>query len=372
VFISAHQWLLLRRSLGLTNECARAIDATGDNVLPCAMTVNPAGVAYSSVPTSSSVRGRPAQNRVRLPALVAALAFALLFGGPRSAEAAGAQPWTVRDSVIYTRVDNTALTYDVFTPTNPNGAAVISILSGGWISSKANGSPGLGAEFLRRGYTLFTISHGSAPRYTIDEIVPQVMRAVRHIRANARAYGIAPDRIGITGSSAGGHLSLMIGLAGAAGDPAAKDAIDQVSSRVQAIGAFYPPTDFLNYGHPDQDAAGRGTLADYRGAFAFHELSSNKRHFVPIVDEARRREMARQISPVTHVSSDDPPTLLVHGDQDKRVPLQQSELIIERLKKAGVTTKLIVKPGEAHGWKDRSPETAAIADWFDQHLAPRK
>ncbi len=335
------------------------------------MTVNPAGAAYPSVPTSQWARWLSC-NRVRLPVLATTLTFGLLLGDVRSALAAGAQPWTVRDSVIYTRVDNTALTYDVFTPKNPNGAAVISILSGGWVSSKANGSPGLAAEFLRRGYTVFTVSHGSTPRYTIDEIIPQVMRAVRHIRANAQAYGIAPDRLGITGSSAGGHLSLMIGLAGAAGDPAAKDAVDQVSSRVQAIGSFFPPTDFLNYGHPNEDAAGRGTLADYRGAFAFHELSSNKRHFVPIVDDAKFREVARQVSPVTHVSSDDPPTLLVHGDKDKLVPLQQSELIIEQLKKAGVATKLIVKAGEAHGWKDRSPETAAIADWFDQHLAARK
>lgn len=311
------------------------------------------------------------RRRARGAASVALFALGLFTGELRSAQPAAATPWTVRDSVIYARVDNTALTYDVFTPAKPNGAAVISILSGGWVSSKANGSPGLSAEFLRRGYTVFNISHGSTPRYAIDEIIPQVMRAVRHIRANARAYGIAPDRLGITGSSAGGHLSLMIGLAGTAGDPAAKDAVDQVSSRVQAIGAFFPPTDFLNYGHSEENAVGRGTLADYRGAFAFRELSSNKRHFVPITDEAVLREKARQISPVTHVSSDDPPTLLIHGDQDKLVPLQQSELVIARLQKAGVATKLIVKAGEAHGWKDRSPEVAAIADWFDHHLARR-
>lgn len=329
------------------------------------MTVYPVGAGPSSCSLDASSRKCP---RFRLTASAALLAVGLLTGRLHSAQPAGAPPWTVRDSVVYARVDNTALTYDVFIPANPNGAAVISILSGGWVSSKANGSPGLSAEFLRRGYTVFNISHGSTPRYAIDEIIPQVMRAVRHIRANARSYGIASDRFGITGSSAGGHLSLMIGLAGTAGDPAAKDAVDQVSSRVQAVGAFFPPTDFLNYGHPDENAVGRGTLADYRGAFAFRDLSSNKRHFIPITDDAQVREKARQVSPVTHVSSDDPPTLLIHGDKDKLVPLQQSELILARLQQAGVTAKLIIKPGEAHGWKDRSPEVAAIADWFDQHL----
>lgn len=207
------------------NESARAIDAGLGNRLPWSMTVNPAGGVSFSVPKTLSPRGSSARNRRRWPALAAAAVFALLLTGRGSAHAAGSPPWTVRDSVIYTRVDNTALTYDVFTPTNPNGAAVISILSGGWVSSKANGSPGLAAEFLRRGYTVFTVSHGSTPRYTIDEIIPQVMRAVRHIRANARTYGIAPDRLGITGSSAGGHLSLMIGLAGKAGDPAARKSV---------------------------------------------------------------------------------------------------------------------------------------------------
>jgi acetyl esterase/lipase len=299
------------------------------------------------------------------------LALGLLPGVAPLASAAETPAWSVRDSVIYARVDNTALTYDVFTPANQNGAAVLWILSGGWVSSKLSGNPGLGAEYLKRGYTLFTISHGSTPRYTIDEIIPQVMRAVRHIRANAAGYGVAPDRFGVTGASAGGHLSLMIGLAGDAGDPAAKDPVDRVSSRVQAIAAFYPPTDFLNYGEPGARADGRGTLQDYRGAFAFRELSSTRRYFMPVEDPAKVHELARRISPVTHVSADDPPTLLVHGDQDKLVPLQQSQLVLEQLQRAGVATKLIVRPGEAHGWKDRAPDFAAFADWFDQHLGRR-
>lgn len=300
------------------------------------------------------------------------LALALLPGAATFAAAAEPPAWNVRDSVIYARVDNTALTYDVFTPRNPNGAAVLWILSGGWVSSKLNGNPGLGSEYLKRGYTLFTISHGSTPRYTVDEIIPQVMRAVRHIRAHAAEYGVAPDRFGVTGSSAGGHLSLMIGLSGEAGDPAAKDPIDRVSSRVQAIAAFYPPTDFLNYGEPAARADGRGTLQDYRGAFAFRELSSTRRYYTPVEDPTKLHELARRISPVTHVSADDPPTLLVHGDQDKLVPLQQSQLVLEQLQRAGVATKLIVKPGEAHGWKDRTPDVAAFADWFDQHLGTRR
>ena len=160
------------------------------------------------------------------------------------------------EDVIYGRKFGTALTMDVFQPAKPNGAAVIFCVSGGWFSAHDLINTGFAAELLKRGYTVFAVVHGSQPKFTIPEVLQDMHRAVRYIRSHATDYGIDPDRIGISGASAGGHLSLMQGTAGTPGDPEAKDPVDRESSRVQAVGCFFPPTDFLNYGQPGENAIG--------------------------------------------------------------------------------------------------------------------
>jgi acetyl esterase/lipase len=275
--------------------------------------------------------------------------------------------------VVYGRKFGMALTMDVFTPrSNANGAAIVWVVSGGWFSAHEAISPGFINELIKRGYTVFAVVHGSQPRFTIPEIVKDMNRAVRFVRFHAKEYQIDPDKIGITGASAGGHLSLMQGTAGDAGDKAAKDPVDQTSSRVQAIGCFFPPTDFLNYGKPGEIALGCGILKGFKPPFDFHEQDPNTKTFVRITDLGKILEIGRQISPVYHASSDDPPTLIIHGDADLLVPIQQAELILEKLKSSGVETKLVVKKGAVHGWPDMLKDTAVIADWFDEHLKPLK
>jgi dipeptidyl aminopeptidase/acylaminoacyl peptidase len=90
--------------------------------------------------------------------------------------------------------------------------------------------------------------------------------------------------------------------------------------------------------------------------------------WLPITDEQRLRDITQQISPIFHVTPDDPPTLIVHGDGDTLVPLQQSEVIVDRLKKTGVEVKLVVKKGAGHGWAGLERDLSQFADWFDQHL----
>ena len=104
----------------------------------------------------------------------------------------------VRD-VIYQKRDGFVLTMDVFKPAQPNGAAIIKIISGGW-NSNHNGIGDGG--WTKAGYTTFVVVHGSQPRFHIDEIVTDVQRAVRFVRANAATYGIDPNKIGVTGGSA--------------------------------------------------------------------------------------------------------------------------------------------------------------------------
>jgi len=274
---------------------------------------------------------------------------------------------------VYGRKYGTALTMDVFTPKiGANGAAIVWVVSGGWFSAHEAINPAMIDEFLKRGYTVFAVVHGSQPKFTIPEILKDMHRAVRFIRHHAKDYQIDPDRIGITGGSAGGHLSLMQGTAGDTGDKSARDVVDQTSSRVQAVGCFFPPTDFLNYGKPGENALGRGILSAFKPAFDFQEQDPATKVFRPITDEARILEIGRQISPAYHASEDDPPTLIIHGDADTLVPIQQTELILGKLKSAGVETKLVVKKGAAHGWPDLLKDISIVADWFDAHLLKRQ
>ena len=177
-------------------------------------------------------------------------------------------------------------------------------------------------------------------------------RAVRFIRYHAKDYHIDPDRIGITGGSAGGHLSLMQGTAGDDGDPKAKDPVDRVSSRVQAVACFFPPTDFLNYGEQGQvRLAADGMLADFKAPFDLPRARPEDQAASCRSPTRRRiRRSAARISPITHVTPTIPPTLIIHGDADKLVPIQQAELIVAKLKEAGVPAELVVKKGAGHGW----------------------
>jgi acetyl esterase/lipase len=250
-----------------------------------------------------------------------------------------------------------------------NGLGIIFVVSGGWYSSHAPDGQAARLRFLLdRGYTVFAVVHGSQPKFSIPEILEDMNRSVRFIRFHSKDYGIDPERIGITGGSAGGHLSLMQGTAGDMGKPDAKDPIDRVSSRVQAVACYFPPTDFLNYGKPGEIAIGRGILWNFSGAFDFRELDPDWRKLVPITAEDKIREIGQRISPINHVSADDPPTLIIHGDNDWLVPLQQAESIVEKLAAAGVEAKLEVKAGAGHGWANMGPDDNRIAEWFDTHL----
>jgi acetyl esterase/lipase len=271
--------------------------------------------------------------------------------------------------VIYGRKDGLALTMDVIAPrARANGLGLIFVVSGGWRSRPEAIRPEIYAPFLQHGYTIFAVVHGTQPKFTVPEIIQDVHRAVRFIRCHARDYHIDPDHLGITGGSAGGHLSLMIGTAGTAGDAKAKDPVERVSSRVQAVACFFPPTDFLNWGR-------EGAVLDYKhmdkrfkAAIDFQLFDTEERIFKRVTDDKKVSEILRDISPISHVSRDDPPTLIIHGDEDKLVPLQQSERMVARLKASRVPANLIVKKGCGHGWITILKDTETLADWFDRYL----
>jgi acetyl esterase/lipase len=304
---------------------------------------------------------------MRIPAsCLFALVLALLPSTRATADDAG---FSRTKDVVYGRKHGMALTLDVFTPKGKsNGLGVIFVVSGGWFSAHEAITPGYLEPLLKRGYTLFAVVHGSQPRYTIPEAIDDLNRATRFVRYHAKDYKVDPDHLGIYGLSAGGHLSLMQATAGDLGKPNPIDPIGRTSSRVQAVACFFPPTDFLNYGKAGENAMGVGTLHAFRAPFDFHEFDPKQNLYVPIKDESRIHQIGHDISPITHVSKDDPPTLILHGDADKLVPIQQAEIMVKKLTDAGVEAKLVVKPGAGHGWADLHADIEKIADWFDAHL----
>jgi len=296
--------------------------------------------------------------------------LAVLLGGP-AARAADVDYTRTRD-VIYGRKFGLALTMDVFTPKKANGKGLIWVVSGGWFSGPQAITPLFAAPFLKRGYTVFAVVHGSQPKFTIIEILDDMNRAVRFLRGNAERFKIDPEQLGVYGASAGGHLSLMVGTAGTRGDPKALDPIDRLSSRVRAVACFFPPTDFLNYGSKGKELIDRALRPPFTAAVDYHEYDRKTARYVPIKDPRRLREIARQVSPIYHVTADSGATLLIHGDKDELVPLQQSESMLAKLKEGGVPAELIVRKDAGHGWPTLLADLEKCADWFDKYLKKPK
>ncbi len=273
--------------------------------------------------------------------------------------------------VVYGHKAGMALTLDVFTPPGePNGAGVLWMVSGGWVSrwTPPEEARATFEALLDEGFTVFSVRHGSSPRFKVPEAYEDVRRAVRFVRLHARTYGTDPDRLGVWGGSAGGHLSLMLGLASDQGDPAATDEVLRESSRIAAVVAYFPPVDLRARVTPNSHFP--ATFPDEPLFFAGGIAVPGAADRFPAVDfEA---SLGASVSPVLHASSDDPPTLLVHGDADMLVDINNSRLMHASLTDKGVTTDLVVIKGAGHGFRTpehSTPATDALVQWFDKHLA---
>ena len=261
------------------------------------------------------------------------------------------------DGIVYTQRHGHDLTFDVVRPKQPNGVGIALMVSGGWRSSPSDFQPWMVAPLLRRGYTIFAVSHLSQPKATVMEIVEDVNRAVRFIRHHATEYGVDPNRIGATGGSAGGHLSLMLATRGGLGPADANDPIDRQSSSVQAVAIFYPVTDLLNLGASTENPGDGGPPKSFVKSFG-----------PDATDPARWQEIGRALSPIYHITAKLPPTMIVHGDADTLVPLEQSQWFQAKAREAGHEVRLLVRPDKQHGWITMFWDIRQFADFFDQHL----
>ena len=287
----------------------------------------------------------------------------------------GLPDYSRESEVIYGRKLGLALTMEIFTPVEQNGLGIVWVVGGGGISSREQT---LRASFERRvspllagGYVVFAVVHGSGPRFQLQDHVADVRRAVRFIRHHASDYGIDSELLGISGSSSGGYVALMVALHTEGGEAAAEDPVDRESERVQAAGCFFSPTDLVAFGE------GSETVLDFftrrfgvvDPSFRFYEVDERTGARTILTEPDDVLNALRQMSPVTHVSPDDPPTILIHGNQDTVVPFQQSERLLDRFEDASVVARLVVREGKDHAWADWESDAALLAEWFDKHLA---
>lgn len=270
-------------------------------------------------------------------------------------------PHQLTADVVYGERDDKPLLLDVFQPPKANGAGVIVVVSGGWKSGAGSVRPFLFAPFLRRGYTIFAVRHLSQPECLIGDIVADMHRSVRFIRHHAKDYDVDPLRIGVIGGSSGGHLSLMLGTRGGAGDPMAEDEIERESSAVQCVACFYPPTDLLNLGDSTENPGDGGPPRSFRKGFG------------PQAETLETwKALGRELSPIYHITADMPPTFIVHGEADTLVTVDQSQRFAERSRSLGLNVRLETRPGKEHGWPTMILDIPRFADWFDESMPAEK
>jgi acetyl esterase/lipase len=287
-------------------------------------------------------------------------AFALLAGGcfligpPRSVTQPDGVDIT-RD-LVYATAGKRELKLDLYLPHDAPRPLplIVWIYGGGWLTGDKD--PCLIARFALRGYAIASIEYRLSGEAIWPAQIHDCKAAVRWLRAHAAERGIDPERIGVWGASAGGHLACLLGTAQ---DPALEGAEGETAaaSRVACVCAFFPATDLVALDRdPDQDG---------RIRYAMKKLLDG-----PV---AERLDAARQASPVTYVDAGDPPTLLIHGDADSVIPIAQSRLLADRLRAAGVACELREIHGVGHGNAiiAREDVRVAAAAFFARYLQGR-
>lgn len=290
---------------------------------------------------------------------VRAVGIVLLLAGVLS----GALWWylhptvTVTRDIVYGQRHGKNLVLHVMRPEHPSGRGILVMISGRWKSQPENFQPWLIAPLLRQGQTIIAVGHLSQPEVSVMETVDDVKRAVRFTRLHAADFGIDPQRMGITGGSSGGHLSLMLATCGGPGDPASPDPVERESCSVQAAAVFFPVTDLIELGPSTENLHDGGPPKSFRNAFGPKGT-----------DLVEWQKIGHAMSPIDHITPALPPIFIIHGGADTLVPLDQSERFKKRAAEQGHAVELIVRPGQKHGWLTILWDVRLFAQWFQETL----
>ena len=240
---------------------------------------------------------------------------------------------------------------DLYLPGSGSGFPLIVWIHGGaWRAGSKNRCRA--RFFVEEGYAVASVNYRLSQHAVFPAQIEDCKAAIRWLRGNSKTYGINGDRIGVWGSSAGGHLVALLGTSGDVTDFESGGDLS-VSSRVQAVCDWFGPTDFLR-------------MNDFDGQIDHNASDSPESQLVGGSIQENQERVA-QANPITYVSEDDPPFLIMHGDQDRLVPIHQSELLYETLTKIGVEAAFHRVKGAGHGFGGPANQQLVRA-FFSRHL----
>ena len=228
--------------------------------------------------------------------------------------------------------------------------AMVYIHGGGWRAGSKNRIPGWLTKGVQDGaFSVVSVEYRFTNVAPHPAQVNDCLRAIQFVRHNAAAWNIDPKRIGVTGGSAGGHLTLWVALHDDVANPDSKDSIKRQSSRVACAVSFAGPTDWSLLSKIDHKHPAYRQLIGYEPGTPADEMDAKAK---------------KDVSPITFVSQDDPPVMQVHGDADPVVPIEHARNMYERLKSVGVKTELVVIEGANHGVAGAGAQVTEKAEKF--------
>ena len=258
--------------------------------------------------------------------------------------------------VVYTKAGGSDLKLDVSRPSVGDGPfpAVFVIHGGAWRGGNKESNRGLLETFAKRGYVAVSPQYRFCPKETFPAQVHDVKAAVRWLKGHAKEYKVDVDHVGAVGFSAGGHLSLMLGLTGPSDGLEGEVAKGAPDSKIHAVVNYFGPTDLAAKDIPEVT---KPLIKDFIGG----------------TPDEKPKEMA-QASPLTFVSKGDAPILTFQGTKDPLVPHTQATKLADALTAAGVPGRVELLVGAGHGWggDDLKRTIAEMDAFFDLYLKPAK
>jgi acetyl esterase/lipase len=331
--------------VGCSGAAAPPAPSTANTSTPTA--VPPAATVPSSPTVSPTATLTPARERTFSPQPTAPR--------PANTPAFG----SIQKDVTYCTPSGDPQKMDLYFPKVSDGKpapVVVYVHGGAWQAGDKTGGVGLSEMSIltQRGYLFVSINYRLAPRWKWPAQIQDVKCAIRFLRAHAKSYNLDPNRIGAMGGSAGGHLVALLGVTDTSSGFDVGEYLGQ-SSRVRAVVDLFGPADLT----VEQFTETQANIV--RGVFGAQAPGD------PVLAKA---------SPVTYISKDDPPFLILQGDKDTTVPPSQSQELYDRLKAGGVTATLVIVKNAGHGFAPAggaiSPSLAELAkvtvDFFDRYL----
>jgi acetyl esterase/lipase len=266
------------------------------------------------------------------------LSIATVTGVAQAQAPKGALPEGVQASRNLDYGKNERNKLDVYVPKSDKPLPlVIWIHGGGWEAGSKETNPAL--SLLARGYAVAGINYRYSKQAVFPAQIQDCKAAIRYLRDNAAKFNLNPEAFAVWGASAGGHLSALVGTTGDVKD---WDGNSKTSSAVKAVVNWFGPTDLAKLSPPGIEG---NPISKLLGG-----------------DTGTKSELAKQANPITHINKGDAPMLIIHGDNDKLVPLSQSQLLHDALVKNGLESELLVFKKAGHGDKEFISQVTAEAN----------